>query len=84
MTIRHDTAGELVDDLDAAVPDDVVDVAAQEDAGMERAVQLGQHRDVLGAVQAAAPEGPLDVLDAGFGQLDVPPVLVGVEVDARQ
>ena len=35
-------------------------------------------------MKAAAPEDPLDVLDAGLGQLDVPPVLVGVEVDARR
>ena len=39
VTIRHDTAGELVDDFDAAVPDDVVDVAAKEDARVERAVE---------------------------------------------
>ena len=39
---------------------------------------------MLGAVQAAVTsERPFDVLDARVGQLDVAPVLVGVEVDRQ-
>ena len=82
VAIRHDPAGELIDDLDAAAPDDVVDVATQEHAGVERAVERREQLDVLGAVKTAATERALDVLDAFLGKLDVAPVFVRVEVDA--
>ena len=49
---------------------------------MERAVQLGQERQVLEPMKSAALENPLDVLDPGIGHFDVAPVLVGVVVDA--
>ena len=81
VAIGDHTARELVDNRDAAIADDVVDVAAQERPGVQRAVQLGEDREVLGAVQAAAAEGLLDLLDTRFGQLDVAAVLVGIEVD---
>ena len=51
MAVRHDPAGELVDHADASVAHQVVDVAAQQDAGVQGAVDLGQQRVVFGVVQ---------------------------------
>ena len=42
VTIGDDPAGELVDDLDAAVAHDVVDVAPQQHLRVQRAIELGQ------------------------------------------
>ena len=42
MPLVHDPAGELVDDLDAAVADDVIDVALEQELGVEGAVDRGQ------------------------------------------
>ena len=44
MAIGDDPARELVDHADAAVPDDVVDVAPQERVRVQRAIELGQQR----------------------------------------
>ena len=52
VTIGDDPAGELVDDPDAAVAHDVVDVAPQEHVRMERAIELGQQAVVLRVVKA--------------------------------
>ena len=83
MTIGHDSARELVDDPDAALAHDVVDVSSQEHLRMKRAIELGQHAIVLRIVEAADAKRTLDLFDPGLGQLDVTAVLVGVEMDAR-
>ena len=82
VTIGDDPARELVDDPDAAVAHDVVDVSPQEHLRMERAIELGQHAVVLRVVEAADAKRALDLFDAGLGQLDVTAVLVAVVVDA--
>ena len=63
VAIGHDPARELVDDPDAAVAHDVVDVAPQEHLRMQRAVELGQQAVVLRVVEAAAAERALDLLE---------------------
>lgn len=83
MTIEDDAACKLVDDLDAAVAHDVVDIASQQHMRMKRAIELGQKGVVLLVVKTAASERLLEALDAGVGQLDVARVLVRVEMDAR-
>jgi hypothetical protein len=80
MTIGDHPAGELVDDADAAVAHDVVDVTPQQDASVKRAVDLGQQAVMLGVVQAAHLPRALDLLHAGLGQLDVATVFVDVEM----
>ena len=47
----HDAAGELVDDLDLAVLDDVLDVALVQRLGLERLDQVVDELAVLGRVQ---------------------------------
>ncbi len=47
MAIGDDPAGELVDDPDAAVAHDVVDVAPQQHLRVQRAIELGQQTIVL-------------------------------------
>ena len=42
LAICDDPAGELVDDADATVPHEVVDIAPQEHVRMQGAVELGQ------------------------------------------
>ena len=84
VTIGDDPARELVDDPDAALAHDVVDVSPQEHLRMERAIELGQHAVVLRIVEAADAKRALDLFDPGLGQLDVTAVFVGVEVDARR
>ena len=46
---RHHAAGELVDDDDLAVLDDVVDVAREQLVGAQRLVDVMQHRDHVSA-----------------------------------
>ena len=82
VTVGDDAAGELVHHPDAAVPDDVVDVAPQERVRVERAVDLGQQAVILRVMQAAGAERAFDLFEAGLGQLDVAAVLVGIEMDA--
>ena len=82
VAVLHDAAGELVHDLDAPVADEVVDVAAQQGACVQRAVELGEEPVVLLRHQAPAAQGPLHVFVARFRELDVAAVLVGVEVHA--
>ena len=82
VTIRTHAAGERVHDADASVLDEVVGIAIEQRAGMERAVHLGQQRLVSRVVQGAAREGMLDLLEPGVGQLDVVAVFVGGVVHA--
>ena len=77
VAILDDATGELVDDRNAAVPDDVIDVAEQQCTRVQRAVELGQQPVIVIAVQAAARKGPLDVLDARLN--DRESVLRGIQ-----
>ena len=80
---RHHAAGELVDDDDLAVLDDVVDVAREQLVGAQRLRDVVQHRDLGRRVeadalgqQAVAAQDLLDRLDAGVGQDDRAVLLV--------
>ena len=72
----HHPAGELVDDDDLAVLDDVVDVAAEQLVRAQRLVDVVDERDVLDVVevgrlqQAGRVQQRLDVLLALLGQAD--------------
>ena len=63
----HDPAGELVDDLDLAVLDDVVDVALVQRLGLERLDQVVDEQDVAGVVEVVDPERPLEGLYRRLG-----------------
>ncbi|MCU0244468.1 MAG: hypothetical protein MUE80_06935 [Acidobacteria bacterium] len=82
MAPVHDPAGELVDDRDAAVADDVVDVPFEQGPGVEGAVDGGQERLVGGIEQAAAAERVLDAAEARVRGKDVGPVGVDGEIAA--
>ena len=82
VAVGHDAAGELVDHADAAVAHQVVDIAPQQDARVQGAVDRRQQRIVLGIVQVGDAEGPFHAGEPRLGQLDAPAVLVRVEVDA--
>ena len=80
---RHHAAGELVDDDDLAVLDDVVDVAREQLVGAQRLRDVVQHRDLGRRVeadalgqQAVAAQDLLDLLDAGLGEDDRAVLLV--------
>ena len=62
----HDAAGELVDDLDLAVLDDVVDVALVQRLGLERLDQVVDELDVPRVVEGLDPERALDLVDRGL------------------
>ena len=83
VPVRHDPTGELVDNPDGAVAHDVVDVAAEEGVGVERAVELGEPCVVVGVVEAAARELRLGARNPGVGQLDIASVAAGLVVHAR-
>ncbi len=82
MPLVHDPAGELVDDLDAAVADDVIDVALEQELGVEGAVDRGQELFVPGSEEVAAAEDGLDAADARVGREDVGVLGVRLEVAA--
>ena len=70
----HHAAGELVDDDDLVVLDDVVGVAGEQLVGAQRLVDVVDERDVVDVVeragrqQAVLAQQLLDLLDARFGQ----------------
>ena len=72
----HHAAGELVDDDDLAVLDDVIDVALEHHVGAQRLVEVVDHLRVLEIVEVGALEQPgglehpLDRLGAVLGQRD--------------
>ena len=66
----EDAAGELVDDLDLAVDDGVVDVALVERLGAQRLDQVVDERAVLGAVEVVDAEELLGLRDAALGDRD--------------
>ena len=84
VAVGDDAAGKLVDHADAPVAHEVVDVAPQQHAGVQGAVDLGQERVVRIVVQAGHIELSLDPGEPRLGQLDAAAVLVAVEVDARR
>ena len=70
----HHAAGELVDDDDLVVADDVILVAREQRVGAQRLVDVVNDRDVLDVVErlalelAGVAQQRLDLLHAGFGQ----------------
>ena len=75
-------AGELVDDHDLAVADDVVLVALEQGVGAQGLVHMVDEGRVLGVVEVALLQEPfraqqlLDLLGAGLGEGDGPLLLV--------
>ena len=65
MPISDGADGEFVDHLDAAVADDVIDVAAKQNMRVERAIGIGQRRVVLLSVEAPAYEPFLHAFESG-------------------
>ncbi|MBP1661627.1 MAG: hypothetical protein H6P95_2819, partial [Candidatus Aminicenantes bacterium] len=82
MALVHDPAGEFVDDLDAPVADDIVDVPREERLGVEGAVDGGKELLVLRAEQVAAAEQGLDPADPGVGGKDVGPLGIRLVIPA--
>ncbi len=76
----HHAAGELVDDDDLAVLDQVVDVALVEGVGAQRLVDAVEDLHVLGVVEVAHAEELLDLLDALVGEARLVGLLVDQEV----
>ena len=79
----HDPARELVDDLDLAFLDDVVDVALEERLRLQRLVQVVHVLHVAGVVEVLDPERALDLVDRGLGRRDRLELLVVEVVGAR-
>ena len=81
-------AGELVDDQDLAVADDVVLVAHEELLGLERVVEVADQRRVGGLVEVVDAELVLDELDADLvhadGALAQVDLVVGVLLHQRR
>src|SRR5579862_4717438 len=78
----HDAAGELVDDLDLAVLDDVVDVVLVERLRLQRLVQMVDELRVLRRVQVVDAERALDLGDTLLGGGDRLVLLVELVVGA--
>ena len=66
----HQAAGELVDDLDLAVLDDVVDVALVERLRLQRLDQVVDELDVARVVEVLEPERALDGVDRRLRRRD--------------
>ena len=83
---RHHAPGELVDDDDAPVLDDVVGIALEHLVGADRLVQVMDDRDVLDVVEVGAlqqlvlGEQRLDALGALVGERRRAGLLVDLEV----
>ena len=77
-----DAAGPLVDELDAAVADDVVAIAAEQRFGVERDVDGAEEQVVATDGRAATPSAAPALREPGFGEDDRAAVLVGGVVDA--
>jgi hypothetical protein len=76
VAVLDDAPGVLVDDRDAAVAHDVVDVAPEQHVRVQRAVELGQQRRFASTCRLPQPSSR-STRRAGLGQLDVAAVLVG-------
>ncbi len=87
---RHHAAGELVDDDDFAIADDVVLVALEQLVGAQRLIDVVDQRRVAGFVeeaflhQSGAAQQRLDMLVARLGQADRALLLVDVVVFAHE
>ena len=87
---RHHASGELVDDDDLAVADDVVLVALEELVGAQRLIDVMDERRVGRLVERAflhhadRAQELLGVLVAGFGQIDGALLLVELVILAHQ
>src|SRR6266511_1587011 len=79
----HDPAGELVDDLDLAVLDHVVDVALVERLGLEPLDQVVDELRVARVVEVLDPERALDLRDRPLARRDRLVLLVVLVVDVR-
>ena len=64
----HQTAGELVNDDDLALFDDVVDVTVHNAAGFDGAVNVVAQGHIVGVGQVLHMEEGFGLLHAGFGQ----------------
>ncbi len=80
-TTRQHAAGELVDDHDLTVADDVVLVLGEELLGLQRVVQVADQRRVRGLVEVLDAELVLDEGDADLGDADGALALVDLVVD---
>ena len=78
---RHLPAGELVDDDDLAVLDDVVAIALVQGMGAERLLEVAREAGV-GVVEVLDPEELLDLVDAFLGRRDGAVLEVDEEVAA--
>ncbi len=78
----HDPAGVLVDDLDLALLDHVVDVALVERLRLQRLGQVVDELDVPRVVEVLDPERALDLLDRVLARRDGLELLVVDEVAA--
>ena len=81
----HHAAGELVDDDDLVTLDDVVLVALEQLVGLQRLIDVMDHRHVLDVVKRAIDHACLDqklfdVLVAVIGQRDLALLFVEFEV----
>ena len=65
---QHQAAGELVDDDDLAVLDDIVDVALHDAVGAQCLIDMVAERGVFHVGQVLQPEGPLGLRDAAGGE----------------
>jgi len=77
---EHQPAGELIDDDDLAVLDDVVPVALIDELGLERLVQVVGELVVLRVVEVLQPQPRLDLGDAFFREADAAGLLLDEEV----
>ena len=80
----HDAAGELVDDLDLALLDDVVDVALVERLRLQRLHEVVDEADVARVVEVVDAERALDLLDRRLRRRDGLELLVVEVVGARE
>ena len=67
---RHEPAGELVDDDDLALLDDVVDVALEDVVGLQRLVHVVERVDVPRVVEVVHPQQPLHLGHPALGEGD--------------
>ena len=80
----HDAAGVLVDDLDLAVLDHVVDVELVERLGLERLGEVVDELDVARVVEVVDPERALDRVERGLRRRHRLVLLVVEVVGARE
>ena len=81
--ILGDAALELIDQFDAAVLDDVIDIPAQQLFRVKSMIERCQERKVFGFVQIAAAQHGFDARHAVLGEVDVARVFVLAVVPAE-